>query len=442
MNGNTYRAALLSLVLILSSLAGCLGGDEEQDGNEAIGKVMVSTYHVGELVSAVAGDTLDVEIISPSNVPVHDYEPSAGDIIRLQDSDLFLYHGLNLEPWVESTLASLGSDAPVSAMTHTMPSGETSLDYESILIADLCELITAGPYEGTVLGLGGDHDEHDDHDDHHETEEDAGHHHHGDGDYHHDHVDGSDGHTHDDADRHHDHDEHNGTDDDHHDGHNEHNGTDDDHHDGHEGHEHAEAEETIPNPVGCPVDTIISIFHMEEGEYVIEFESEHDEEFNMAALKMPGGHAHHHHGHGEEMCHNTEIHENYESTEEDCEAAGHMWNGDDDHGDTHEGQCHNTTTHQNYESTEEDCEAAGHSWIEEEGHDENGHEEDGHEEDGHDLPEIHAEKLAHSLSFPEGDHDDHDEPMTPEHAIESFDVDNDNHISWDEFWNSWGEDDH
>ena len=32
--------------------------------------------------------------------------------------------------------------------------------------------------------------------------------------------------------------------------------------------------------------------------------------------------------------------------------------------------------------------------------------------------------------------------MTPEHAIESFDMDNDNHISWDEFWNSWGEDDH
>ena len=38
---------------------------------------------------------------------------------------------------------------------------------------------------------------------------------------------------------------------------------------------------------------------MEEGEHVLEFESEHDEDFNMAALKMLGGHAHHHHhGHG------------------------------------------------------------------------------------------------------------------------------------------------
>ena len=321
MKSNAYRAALLSLVLVLSSLSGCLSADEEEEENEVLGKVMVSTYHVGELVSAVAGDTLDVEIISPSNVPVHDYEPSAGDLIRLQESDLFFYHGLNLEPWVESALDTLGSDAPVSAMTHTMPSGEITLDYESILISDLCELLIEGPFESTTLAMGEDHDDHDDHDDHSDDEDDH--------------------------------------DDDH------------DDHDDHEGHEHAEAEETIQNPTGCPADTIISIFHMEEGEYVLEFESEHDEDFNMAALKMPGGHAHHHHDHG---------HDDH-----------------DDEGGDHDGHaeemCHNTDTHENYESTEEECEAAGHMWIEDE---------------HHDFPEIHAEYVAHTLSFPgDDDHDDH-----------------------------------
>ena len=321
MKSNAYRAALLSLVLVLSSLSGCLSADEEEEENEVLGKVMVSTYHVGELVSAVAGDTLDVEIISPSNVPVHDYEPSAGDLIRLQESDLFFYHGLNLEPWVESALDTLGSDAPVSAMTHTMPSGEITLDYESILISDLCELLIEGPFESTTLAMGEDHDDHDDHDDHSDDEDDH--------------------------------------DDDH------------DDHDDHEGHEHAEAEETIQNPTGCPSDTVISIFHMEEGEYVLEFESDHDEDFNMAALKMPGGHAHHHHDHGHD--------------DHDDEEGDH-----DDHDDE---MCHNTDTHENYESTEEECEAAGHMWIEDE---------------HHDFPEIHAEYVAHTLSFPgDDDHDDH-----------------------------------
>ena len=489
MNSTAYRAALMSLVLVLSSLAGCLGGEEEEDPT-----IMVSTYHVGELVSAVVGDKLTVEVISPSNVPVHDYEPSAADIVRLSDSDLFFYHGLNLEPWVDTTIESLGDDAPLSVMTHTMPTGQDTLDYESVLISNLCEVLTEGPFESTTLGtMSDDHDDHDDHSDE-EGDHDDDHDDHSDeeGDHDDDEDDGeeitpetaleyfdtnSDGSL--------SWDEfwvswEEGEDDDHDDDH------DDEHDDEHEvemsalmeifnesdanmdglldinelehfiheimeleeghhdGHAHAEAEETIENPTGCPTDTVISIFHMEEGEYVLEFESEHDEDFNMAALKMPGGHAHHHHGHddhdddhsdeegdhsdeeddhddhgdehGDEMCHNTDTHENYESTEDECEAAGHVWM-EDGH-DDHHGVCHDTTTHENHDEyeTEQECEAAGHMWMEEE---------------EHDLPEIHADFVAHTLSFPEDDHDDHDDDHD-DHSDEEGDHDDDHDDHSDE----------
>ncbi|MAK95022.1 MAG: DNA primase, partial [Euryarchaeota archaeon] len=178
---------------------------------------MVSTYHVGELVSAVAGDTMDVEIISPSNVPVHDYEPSAGDLIRLQESDLFFYHGVNLEPWVESALSTLGNDAPLSTMTHTMPSGEVTLDYESILISDLCELLVEGPFESTALGM--PHDDHDDHDDDHDDHDDD----------HDDHDDDHDDHSDDEDDHDDDHDDHSDDEDDHDDDHDDHSDDEDDH---------------------------------------------------------------------------------------------------------------------------------------------------------------------------------------------------------------------
>ena len=230
-------AVMTVLMMLFSSMAGCLDRTEEEEEPTA----MVSTYHVGQLVSAIAGDTMNVEMMSTTNIPVHDYEPSAADLVRLQESDIFFYHGLNLEPWVESALSSLGDNAPKSVQTHAMPSGEIELDYESMLVSDLCELLADGPYESTTLG----HEDHEGHEDHaNETEEN----------------------------------------------HSE--------EDGHEGHNHAEAEETIQNPEGCPADTVISIFHMEAGEHVLEFEGHHDETFNMAVLKMPGGHAHHHdHGH-------------------------------------------------------------------------------------------------------------------------------------------------
>ena len=375
MKSSSYRVILVSLLMIFSSLAGCLDGDDEESLGEKYGTVMVSTYHVGELVNAVAGSSVDVEMMSEDNIPVHDYTPSAEDKVRLQGADVFFYHGLGLEPWVEETLESMGEAAPTAMSTHTMPGDEATLDYEGMLISELCELLTEGPYEATTLSMDEEdaseiHAEYVAHtlsfpemDDDHADEDHAD-------EGHEDHADEDHGE---------DHDEHN-----------------------HADHGHASPEETIEDPAGCPADSVISIFHMEEGEYILEFEEAEDlHEFNMAVLKMNGGHAHHdHHGHGD-----------------------HDDHGDDDH-DDHDDEmvCYDMSspTVDATITTEEDCQTAGLMWT-----------------------------AANSGPGGDGDHDQHDdhgdghdEPMTPEHAIESFDMDNDNHISWDEFWHSWGEDDH
>ena len=144
-----HRALLVSFFLIMSSLAGCIGTDDEEDKDDELqegqyGTVMVSTYHVGEIVKAIAGDTLNVQMMSQNNIPVHDYTPTLDDIVRLSDADLFLHHGLGLEPWVDSTLEGLGSEAPeyIEGGVHTMPTGEISLDYETMLVDKLCDSIS------------------------------------------------------------------------------------------------------------------------------------------------------------------------------------------------------------------------------------------------------------------------------------------------------------
>ena len=303
MKSNSYRVVLVSLLMIFSSLAGCLEGDEDNDNQVKYGTVMVSTYHVGELVNAIVGSSVNVEMMSEDNIPVHDYTPSAEDKVRLQGADVFFYHGLGLEPWVEETLESMGEAAPTAMSTHTMPGNEATLDYEGMLISELCELLTEGPYEATTLSM----DEEDASEIHAEyvahtlsfpeMDDDHGDDDHGDDDH------GDDDHGDDGHDDHGDHDEHN-----------------------HADHGHAIPEETIENPAGCPADTVISIFHMEEGEYVLEFEEGDIHEFNMSVLKMNGGHAHHdHHGHGDHDDHGDDDH-------------GDDDHGDDDHGDDDHGE--------------------------------------------------------------------------------------------------------
>ena len=387
MRSNHYRVLFVSAIMILSSLAGCLGTDDDtSDDSDSLGTVMVSTYHIGELVKGIAGDQVTMEYMSLDNIPVHDYEPSASDLIRLQNADVFFYHGLGLEPWVESTLSSLGSDAPTSIEVHSMPDGQSTLDYEGILVTDLCETLSEGPFEDVLL-----------------VDEEG---HAGDVEIHAEYTAFNISFPHEDHDGHDDHDDH--------DGHDEHDDNDEHgDHDEHDGHAHVEAEETITNPSGCPADSVISIFELEEGEYVLEFDAEHPEDFTMAVLKMGGGHAHHHHGdehgeeHGEEhgVCHDMSDHTNNNiDNKADCEAGGFMWMEEDAHS-THDGDyCHDTTSYQNTNhTTESDCEAAGHMWM----------------ESGH-----------------------HDEEMTPERALELHDTNNDSHLSWDEFWAGWNEEHH
>ena len=275
MRSNWHRALLVSFVLIMSSLAGCIGTDDDDELEEGqYGTVMVSTYHVGEIVKAIAGDTVNVQMMSQNNIPVHDYTPALEDIVRLGDADLFLYHGLGLEPWVDSTLEGLGSDAPAYAMVHTMPTGEISLDYETMLVDKLCDSLS-NP-SATVIHMLAEHAE-----DAEELHGDDGAHNLG---FPEDDHDGHDDHGEEDHD-----DEHSGDHDDH---------GDHDEHD-HGDHEMLMPEDSLEASSDCPTGTVISVYHFEAGEYMLEFEGEDVETFMMAIAAMGGAHHHHHHGHGD-----------------------------------------------------------------------------------------------------------------------------------------------
>ena len=405
--------------MILSSLAGCIGDTEEDakddsesnmdgdSGNQTItldfGKIMVSTYHVGELVSAIVGDTAEVETMSTSNIPVHDYEPSLQDIVRLQNSDAFFYHGLGLEPWVESTLSNLGSDAPPSYAVHTMPSGEITLDYESLLVSSLCEELNNGvvttntlqSYKSGASNL--------------EIHLEKG-------------VqsltypaadDSHDGHDHEE----HDHDDEDGHDED---GHDE-DGHDEDGHDEHgHGEEGGSPEKVIENPAACPANTVISVYHLEEGEHVVEFSTNWwaRTTFDMTAQQMLGGHAHHHHDHGHDDDHD-------DHGDED----GHDEDGHDEHG-----VCHDMSDHTNNAiDNKDDCEAGGFIWMDEDDdHDDGDHGDDHGDEDGHDdgdHDDDHGDEDGHD----DGDHDDNDGPPTPEDLLSMTDSDSSGTMTFAEF---------
>jgi len=65
-------------------------------------KHVLTTFTViSDMAQNVAGDLMQVESITKPGAEIHGYEPTPGDMVRLQKADLVLDNGLNLEKWAE-----------------------------------------------------------------------------------------------------------------------------------------------------------------------------------------------------------------------------------------------------------------------------------------------------------------------------------------------------
>lgn len=168
----------VSAVIVAASfaLAGCSGGQAGQakknDGSKP--KVYTSFYPMYDFTSKIGGDKVEVANLVPSGTEPHDWEPSAQDLVKIGESDLFVYSGAGMESWVDK-------------IDENVKDGK---------------LVKVEASKGVELIKGDDHDHEDAHDDHKDAKDD----HHDHEDAHDDHKDAKDDHhDHEDAHDHHHH---------------------------------------------------------------------------------------------------------------------------------------------------------------------------------------------------------------------------------------------
>ena len=80
-------------------------------------KVITSTSILADLVRQIGGDRVDVTSILPANADPHDFEPAPDDVIAIEDADLIVLHGLQLDTWANDLIEAAQSDAPVAVAT-------------------------------------------------------------------------------------------------------------------------------------------------------------------------------------------------------------------------------------------------------------------------------------------------------------------------------------
>ena len=100
---------ITALLLALLMLAGVLAGCGKQNDTNKTDKLSIVTTIFPEYdwVREILGDKADsaeITMLLDNGVDLHSYQPTADDIIRLSDCDLFVYVGGESDEWVEGAL--------------------------------------------------------------------------------------------------------------------------------------------------------------------------------------------------------------------------------------------------------------------------------------------------------------------------------------------------
>lgn len=81
-------------------------------------RVAVTFSVLGDLVSEVAGDDAEVEILTPVGAEVHEWELVPSNFIALEDADVVFYNGYGLEQWIGQVEATVGDEVPLVALAE------------------------------------------------------------------------------------------------------------------------------------------------------------------------------------------------------------------------------------------------------------------------------------------------------------------------------------
>jgi zinc transport system substrate-binding protein len=94
-------------ICILVSLAAGLSAGPRRDAGNGKPTVVTTVFPPYDFVRQIAGDKVNLTMLLPPGAESHSFEPTPQDIIRIQNSSLFIYVGGESDAWVDRILSTL-----------------------------------------------------------------------------------------------------------------------------------------------------------------------------------------------------------------------------------------------------------------------------------------------------------------------------------------------
>lgn len=115
--GIMWLMALLGFAVMTISIWGCAAGQRPpesgkapaagQEGKDDRLLVVTTIFPYYDFVRQIAGDRVKLKLVVPAGMDSHSFEPTPADMIAMQEADVLICNGGEMEQWVEKVLGSL-----------------------------------------------------------------------------------------------------------------------------------------------------------------------------------------------------------------------------------------------------------------------------------------------------------------------------------------------
>lgn len=96
------RILCILLVLLLLPVSGCAQSETQEKLT-----VIATLFPQYDFARQVGGDRVEVTLLLPAGTESHSYEPTPRDMAAIQNADLFVYTGEEMEPWAATILSAV-----------------------------------------------------------------------------------------------------------------------------------------------------------------------------------------------------------------------------------------------------------------------------------------------------------------------------------------------
>lgn len=103
-----FNKIIIFTIILISLLSGC---SNEKYIEESTGKLKVyaSFYPIYFAAEQIGREKIELYTVIPNGAEPHDYEPSLREIADVENADVFIFNGVNMEPWAEKLSNNLAS---------------------------------------------------------------------------------------------------------------------------------------------------------------------------------------------------------------------------------------------------------------------------------------------------------------------------------------------